>query len=264
MLPNRGGILSLLYLYLWAFCAYCTVMIVLKQIPPGGSKTLNSYRVLIFAKESEIIRELINGLTLKGYVCNIVSGEEELASSTSADLLLIETRDGLVGSLLRDLIQRIKQNRLILIALLTNEETLHNIENDSNVEDFVLKPYSLNELSVRIERLLQRSKARVESAEYVRSGDLAIDLPRCEVTVAGKVVDLTFTEYELLKFLVSQKGRVLTREMLLNKIWGYDYFGGDRTVDVHIKRLRSKIEDTTHSFIETVRNIGYRLKTNGE
>ncbi|MBI4186417.1 MAG: response regulator transcription factor [Chloroflexi bacterium] len=225
---------------------------------------MNSYRVLILAKESQIIRELINGLTLKGYACTIVSSEEELASSESADLLLIETRDGLVGSVLRDLTQRIKQKGLILIVLLADKETLHDIENDSDIEDFVLKPYSLNELSVRIKRLLQRSKPREESAEYVRSGDLAINLPRCEVTVAGKTVDLTFKEYELLKFLISQKGRVLTREVLLNKIWGYDYFGGDRTVDVHIRRLRSKIEDATHSFIETVRNIGYRLKTNDE
>jgi two-component system, OmpR family, alkaline phosphatase synthesis response regulator PhoP len=78
--------------------------------------------------------------------------------------------------------------------------------------------------------------------------------------VAGRVIDLTFTEYELLKLLMSQKGSVFSREILLNKIWGYDYFGGDRTVDVHITRLRSKIEDANHTYIETVRNIGYRFK----
>ncbi|MFC1847278.1 response regulator transcription factor [Chloroflexota bacterium] len=225
---------------------------------------MNSSKVLILAKESESIRELVNGLTLEGYVCTIVSGEEELESSGSADLLLIETGDGLIGSVLRDLIQRIKQDRLILIVLLADKESLHDIENDSNVEDFVLRPYSFNELSSRLKRLLQRSRPREESAEYLKYGDLAIDLPRCEVTVAGKVVALTFKEFELLKFLLSRKGLVLTREVLLNEIWGYDYFGGDRTVDVHIRRLRSKIEDATHSFIETVRNIGYRLKINDE
>jgi two-component system alkaline phosphatase synthesis response regulator PhoP len=73
---------------------------------------------------------------------------------------------------------------------------------------------------------------------------------------------LTFREYQLLKFLASNKGKVFTREALLNKVWGWDYYGGDRTVDVHIRRLRSKIEDPTHTFIETVRNIGYRLREN--
>ncbi len=74
------------------------------------------------------------------------------------------------------------------------------------------------------------------------------------------MVELTFKEYELLKFLARDRGRVFTREALLNKVWGYDYFGGDRTVDVHVRRLRSKIELSGQTFIETVRNIGYRFK----
>ena len=94
----------------------------------------------------------------------------------------------------------------------------------------------------------------------IKCGGLIIDLARCEVTVSGVTVELTFKEYELLKFLASNKGRVFTREALLNKVWGYDYYGGDRTVDVHIRRLRSKIEVSDYSFIETVRNIGYRFK----
>ena len=170
--------------------------------------------------------------------------------------------NGQVGSELKEMIKRIKQVRPIFIVMLTNKETLHDIENDSNIDDFVLEPYIPNELSVRIKRLLSRHKQKEESVEYLRSGDLVIDLPRCEVMVAGKVVDLTFTEYELLKFLLSRKGHVFTREVLLKEIWGYDYFGGARTIDVHITRLRSKIEDPNHSFIETVRNIGYRIKAN--
>jgi DNA-binding response OmpR family regulator len=83
------------------------------------------------------------------------------------------------------------------------------------------------------------------------------------VTVNGALVELTFKEYELLKLLAANRGRVFTREALLDKLWGYDYFGGDRTVDVHIRRLRSKIEDAEHTYIETVRNIGYRFKKNG-
>ena len=89
---------------------------------------------------------------------------------------------------------------------------------------------------------------------------LVIDLANCEVRVGGKIVELTFKEYELLKFLARDRGRVFSREALLNKVWGYDYFGGDRTVDVHVRRLRSKIEISGQTFIETVRNIGYRFK----
>jgi DNA-binding response OmpR family regulator len=80
------------------------------------------------------------------------------------------------------------------------------------------------------------------------------------VAIEGKTLSLTFTEYELLAFLAANSGRVFTREALLNKIWGYDYYGGDRTVDVHIRRLRAKIEWGQHSFIETVRGVGYRFK----
>lgn len=87
-----------------------------------------------------------------------------------------------------------------------------------------------------------------------------IDPAQCEVTLEGEVVELTFKEYELLRFLASNRGRVFTREALLNWVWGYDYYGGERTVDVHVRRLRSKIEDSKHVFIETVRNIGYRFK----
>ena len=99
-----------------------------------------------------------------------------------------------------------------------------------------------------------------DSRELIECGDLVLDLARCEVALNGRLVALTFKEYELLRFLASHPGRVYTRDALLSKVWGYDYFGGDRTVDVHIRRLRSKIEDASHTFIETVRNIGYRFR----
>lgn len=94
----------------------------------------------------------------------------------------------------------------------------------------------------------------------IRCGGLLIDSTRCEVSLCGKPVILTFKEYQLLKFLANSKGKVFTRDVLLHKVWGWDNYGGDRTVDVHIRRLRGKIEDSTHAFIETVRNIGYKLR----
>ena len=93
----------------------------------------------------------------------------------------------------------------------------------------------------------------------IQRGKLSIDVSKYEVRIGEKKIDLTFTEFELLKFLCGNPGTVFTREVLLNKVWGYEYYGGTRTVDVHIRRLRSKIEGKSSTFIETVRNIGYKF-----
>jgi DNA-binding response OmpR family regulator len=91
-------------------------------------------------------------------------------------------------------------------------------------------------------------------------GDLQIDTSSYEVTIRGSRIGLRFKEYELLKLLAENPGRVFSRDALLNQIWGYEYFGGTRTVDVHIRRLRSKMEDAEHNFIETIWNVGYRFR----
>ena len=97
-----------------------------------------------------------------------------------------------------------------------------------------------------------------DGPEVLRCGGLEIDIERYKVTVQGDVVDLTYKEYELLRFLASNPGKPFTREALLNQVWGYDYYGGSRTVDVHVRRIRAKIE-RYESFVETVRNVGYRF-----
>ena len=138
----------------------------------------------------------------------------------------------------------------------------HNVDDHDGlvlVDDFVLAPYRPPEVALRIQQLLKRFKPPDESSA-LKNGDLTIDLARYEVALGGRRLDLTFKEYELLRFLASSPGKVFTRETLLSRVWGYDYFGGTRTVDFHIRRLRSKIETTTTSFIETVRNVGYRFK----
>lgn len=129
----------------------------------------------------------------------------------------------------------------------------------SSFDDFALSPCSSPELEMRLHVLLRRFKPQ-DDPNVLRIGKLVIDLARYEVTQDGKRMDLTFKEYELLKFLAANPGKVFTRETLLNKVWGYDYFGGTRTVDVHIRRLRSKIEDGAEPLIETVRNVGYRFR----
>ena len=145
-----------------------------------------------------------------------------------------------------------------LLALLPSGD-LGEYDGSVHFDDFVLSPYRPLEVAIRVQQLLKRFKPLDESST-LRNGDLTIDLSRYEVTLGGRRMDLTFKEYELLRFLASSPGKVFTREMLLNKVWGYDYFGGTRTVDVHVRRLRSKIETTTSSFIETIRNVGYRFK----
>lgn len=125
-------------------------------------------------------------------------------------------------------------------------------------DDVIVVPWRLGELSMRIARLLVR-KAPPVQAQLINAGDLVIDPERYDVYVANKPVLLTFKEYELLKLLASNPGRVYSREALLEQVWGYQYFGGTRTVDVHVRRLRSKIEDATHTFIDTIWNVGYRF-----
>jgi len=125
--------------------------------------------------------------------------------------------------------------------------------------DFILEPYHPKELAIRVRKALRRIFPS-EKEGILRAGDLTIDLKARRVTLGGEPVLLTFKEYELLKLLATNPGRVFSRETLLNRIWGYDYFGGERTVDVHIRRLRAKIEKGGNTFIETVRGVGYRFR----
>ena len=219
------------------------------------------FRIFIIAEESEKIGRLHSGLAQKGFACSIASDGEELVrqvAEQASDLVLVEMDSHLANSR-RELSQRIKGERYLPIIALVGKERLDGLDGDLNIDDFVIMPCDVTELVLRIKRLLQRIN-NMDSGELTKCGDLVIDLAKCEVSINGKLVALTFREYELLKFLASNRGRVFSREALLNKVWGYDYYGGDRTVDVHIRRLRSKIEDSSHTFIETVRNIGYRFR----
>lgn len=123
-------------------------------------------------------------------------------------------------------------------------------------------PCSPEEVSIRLNLAMSRQEPPEEENMIVHD-DLVIDCDRYEVTLKGRKVDLTYKEYELLKYLASNPGRVFSREALLRSVWEYDYFGGTRTVDVHVRRLRSKIDDVSYHFIETQWNVGYRFRTPG-
>jgi len=138
------------------------------------------------------------------------------------------------------------------------EESLAGEPLDVDADDFAFYPLRSHELEARLRRLLDRH-GPLDSPDVLRQGELAIDTAGYRVYVDGELAELTFKEYELLRFLAMHPDRVYTREVLLDKVWGYDYFGGARTVDVHIRRIRSKIERGGFTFIETVRSVGYRF-----
>ncbi len=218
-------------------------------------------RILIIAEENKEAVRLHSELDQNGFDCSITScrnGVIETLAAQAPDLVLVETNSDLTK--IGELSRMIKQEKLLPIIALVNRETIGNVDGSLDlIDDFIAKPYDLRELILRTKRLLHKTD-KVDSDKVIKCGDLVIDPSRCEVSLSGKSIMLTFKEYELLKFLASNRGRVFTREALLNRVWGYDYYGGDRTVDVHIRRLRSKLEDTAgHIFIETVRNIGYKF-----
>lgn len=216
--------------------------------------------ILVIAEEDRAAIELCSQLADSGFTFRFVcdgEGVAEQVATQATDLVLVDIAHRLR---VRELSKQIKQGKHLPIIALIRRELLANIDGHlDDVDDFVLKPCDYSELELRIRRLLHEP-ARKNTSEMITCGDLTIDLARCEVALNGQPVELTFREYELLKFFISSRGRVHTRESLLNRVWGDDYYGGDRTVDVHIRRLRSKIEDPDHTFIETVRNIGYRFR----
>jgi DNA-binding response OmpR family regulator len=184
---------------------------------------------------------------------------EQLPAETAnlaSDALVLDLRD--IPPAAFELLSADADERgVVLLALLTPDQ-LDRITVGVALDDFVVLPAEPAELARRIERALWRRHG-IDSENFVRCGALALDLSNYRVTVDGEPLVMTFKEYELLRFLAMNAGRVFTREQLLNRVWGYDYFGGSRTVDVHIRRIRAKIEIRGHAFIETVRNVGYRL-----
>ncbi|MBI3324713.1 MAG: response regulator transcription factor [Candidatus Omnitrophica bacterium] len=155
----------------------------------------------------------------------------------------------------------IKRERLLKdlpLILLVTEEQLGRVDFSWGVEDYLTLPLSPKRLIERVKFLMWKLN-KVEANHGLKLGELAVDFERYEVHVNGEPVDVTYKEFELLKFLATHPGRVFSREVLLDKVWGYDYYGGTRTVDVHIRRLRSKIETGRRAYIQTVRHVGYKF-----
>ena len=201
----------------------------------------------------------------RGIEATLISSEaglESIPTDTPLHLVLVDVTS-MPTPELRQCVRRCSQMNLPVIALVP-EGRLDTLDPTTGIDDFVVSPPQSDELVARARMVLRRRATSLDDAGALRSGDLVISPTRYEVTLKGKRIDLTFKEYKLLSLLATNPGRAYTRETLLSKIWEYDYFGGTRTVDVHIRRLRSKLEDADHSFIETIWNVGYRFRDRRE
>jgi DNA-binding response OmpR family regulator len=182
-----------------------------------------------------------------------------LASLAGADLVLVDAR--------RDLAQARELCRLLRgaapglpVLVITTEGGLAAVTAEWGFCDVVLHTAGPAEVEARLRLAIGRqAHASAPAPGEIRSGDLSIDEASYSARLRGRVLDLTFKEFELLKFLAQRPGRVFTRAHLLQEVWGYDYFGGTRTVDVHVRRLRAKLGPEHEALIGTVRNVGYRF-----
>ena len=150
------------------------------------------------------------------------------------------------------------------VILITTEGGLVAVTADWGVDDVILDTAGPAEVEARLRLVQGRIAAETGEVdpEEIRAGDLIIDEASYSVKLRGRSLDLTFKEFELVKFLAQHPGRVFTRAQLLHEVWGYDYFGGTRTVDVHVRRLRAKLGPENEALIGTVRNVGYRFVVN--
>ncbi|GEP39805.1 transcriptional regulatory protein GlnR [Nocardioides psychrotolerans] len=207
--------------------------------------------------------EVLPGLSLLGHHVKILAAEgSALLEAPEADLLLVDARQDLVGA--RDLSRLIRTTGTdVPVLLIVTEGGLSVVTHDWGMDDVVLHTCGPAELEARIKLAIGRLNARREAADpeahVIRSGEVVVDDATYTAKVGGRTLDLTFKEFELLKFLAQHPGRVFSRQQLLQEVWGYDYFGGTRTVDVHVRRLRAKLGVENETLIGTVRNVGYRF-----
>jgi DNA-binding response OmpR family regulator len=197
---------------------------------------------------------ILDGLLLAG-ATHVVAPDlvPEDKMINDADVLLLELGDHPIRRLRE--VSRIAEEIALPIILVLTVDQLALIESTGGISDFIISPVDPLELRLRVQRLVRDEP----SEQLVVFKDLELNTLNYQATLAGNPIDLTFMEYELLRFLVQNPIRVWSREQLLSKVWGYEYYGGARTVDVHIRRLRSKLGEERASWITTVRSVGYRF-----
>ncbi len=224
-------------------------------------------RVLVVDDEPAYRDGLRAALGAEGFAVEVAAdGEEALRmfESLSPDLVLLDVMLPRISGI--DVCRRIRAadaTPVIMVSARSSEiDTVVGLE--IGADDYVAKPYRVRELVARMRTVLRRAAARPggadESADAVTVGDVTLDRDRYEVTVAGRRVDLPLKEFEVLALLMENAGRVVTRETLIDEVWGFDYVGSTKTIDVHIKRLRSRIDPdrSKPEPIITIRGLGYK------
>ena len=224
-------------------------------------------KILVVDDEEHIIELVELYLSKEGYqVVKATDGDEavEKFADEKPDLLVLDImlpgRDGL------DVLRQVRKTSQVPVIMLTARESEVDkvVGLELGADDYLTKPFSPRELVARVKAVLRRSKPMAaEAADVVERDGLAIDTQRRQVQVEGRgEVELTAKEFDLLLVLASNPGIVLTRERLMEKVWGYEYIGDTRTVDVYIRHLREKLADNAESprFIQTARGVGYRFK----
>ncbi|MDQ6934996.1 MAG: response regulator transcription factor [Actinomycetota bacterium] len=207
--------------------------------------------------------EVLPGLALLNHQVRILPAQgSALIDAPDADLVLIDGRRELAQA--RDLCRLIRTTGSDgPVLLILTEGGLAAAAADWGIDDVLLETAGPAEIEARMRLALGRLAARNDHVDaeshIIRSGEVVVDDATYTAKVGGRTLDLTFKEFELLKFLAQHPGRVFTREQVLQEVWGYDYFGGTRTVDVHVRRLRAKLGPDNESLIGTVRNVGYRF-----
>lgn len=231
-------------------------------------------KILVVDDEEHILELIQFNLISAGFqVSTAINGEEalKLCSQEQPDLVLLDIMlpgiDGL------EVCRRLKSQsdtKFIPIIMITakGEEIDKIVGLELGADDYITKPFSVRELIARVKALLRRTRISMpEDVEdkIIKIGGLVINSSTYEVYKDQKKIELTLKEFELLKLLVLNKGKVLTRDFLLDKVWGYEYYGETRTVDVHIRHLRQKLEEADCAkYIETVRGVGYKFNYKGE
>ncbi|MBA2131956.1 winged helix-turn-helix domain-containing protein [Capillibacterium thermochitinicola] len=232
---------------------------------------MSKERVLIIEDEPNIIELVAYNLEKEGWlVSKAQTGEEgwEKIQAEHPDIILLDLMlPGIDGM---EICRRTRQNKLtrdipIIILTAKAEEADRVLGLESGADDYVTKPFSPRELIARIRAVLRRADknfSEVEEKEMLVLGPIKMDLRQHKVLVHDNEIELTPKEFDLLHLLLSHPGRAFSREYLLENLWGYEFFGDTRTVDVHVRRLRQKIEDNPAQpyWLETVRGVGYRIR----
>lgn len=224
-------------------------------------------KILVVEDEEHIVELLKFNLEKEGY--SVITAENgkmavEKCENQIPDLVLLDIMIPEIDGY--EVLKIIKSNddtKEIPVIMVTAKATEIDkvIGLEFGADDYITKPFSVRELQARVKAVLRRSKSndKVES-KIIKIKDIVIDIEKHEVSKNGNKIELTLKEFELLKILSINRGKVLSRDRLLDDIWGYDYFGETRTVDVHIRHLRKKIEDDNNYYIDTIRGIGYKMK----